>query len=62
MLKILIQYEQMVYKKYKYVIFSDIDIKDKIDYSSITAETDLICKIPILITEFSQKDLFDKKL
>lgn len=61
MLKILIQYEQMVTKKYDIVIFSDLDIKDDIEYDSITEATDLICKVPSLINKFRQQDLLDPK-
>jgi hypothetical protein len=59
MLKILIQYEQMVYGNYDYVIFSDIDIQDNINRDTIQYNEDIICKSPTLITTFRQHDLLD---
>ena len=59
MLKILIQYEQMVYENYDYVIFSDIDIQDNINRDTIQYNEDIICKSPSLITTFSQHDLLN---
>ncbi len=59
MLKILIQYEQMLYKNYDYVIFSDYIIFDNVDRETLKDRTDIICKLPSLITEFTKDNLLD---
>ena len=61
MLKILIQYEQMVTYGYNYVIFSDIDIQDGIERESIKDRNDIICKMLDLITEFTQTNLLNQR-
>ena len=56
MMKILIQYEKMVYQHYDYVIFSDYVIQDT---KTLDNNEPLICQLPSFIKEFTKDKLFD---
>ena len=57
MMKILIQYEKMVYQQYDYVIFSDYIIEKSVN---MDPAHDNKCKLPTLITKFTKYDLLDQ--